>query len=212
VLSDASRKLRDRLRVIREPQREGFVKAANKGFRAARGRCMTWLNDDARPLPGALEAAVEALDNHPPDTAFVAMFHRWHSRKNIAYEAEHRGQQYQLCHVRGTLYANFPVGLSQVYQRLGHFDERYFICGADPDLSLKAWYAGMSIAPAWESYIDHDEADDDRRIADSERARQDNASLFAKWDLPPKNPYCNNFDPASPCTLRTVQDVMALAA
>jgi GT2 family glycosyltransferase len=212
VLSHASRTLGDRLRIIHEPQREGFVKAANKGFRAARGRCMTWLNDDARPVPGSLEAAIQTLDNAAPDTAFVAMFHRWHSRKNIAYEADHRGRPFQLCHVRGTLYANFPMGLREVYQRLGYFDERYFFCGADPDLSLKAWYAGLCIAPAWNSFIDHDEADDDRRIADSSRAQDDNTALFAKWDLPPKNPYCNDFDPASPCTLRTVQDLLALAA
>src|SRR5687768_5614285 len=52
VLERAKAMFGDRLTVITEPRREGFVKAANKGFRAARGRNMTWLNDDARPLPG----------------------------------------------------------------------------------------------------------------------------------------------------------------
>src|SRR4051794_26695646 len=52
VLADASRSMGDRLRVIREDQREGFVKATNRGFRAATGRFMTWINDDARPMPG----------------------------------------------------------------------------------------------------------------------------------------------------------------
>jgi GT2 family glycosyltransferase len=212
VLSDASRKLGDRVRIIREEKREGFVKAANKGFRAARGRCMTWINDDARPLPGSLEAAIQSLDEHGDDVAFVAMFHNWHSTRNVAYEVEHRGQPFRLCHVRGTFYANFPMGRREMYQRLGYFDERYFMCGADPDLSLKAWYAGLSIVPAWDSMIDHDEAADDRRLADSTRAQADNAALFAKWDLPPKNPYCNDFDPANPCTLRTVKHVMAEAA
>jgi GT2 family glycosyltransferase len=212
VLRDASRELGDRLRIIREPRREGFVKAANKGFRAARGRCLTWLNDDARPLPGSFEAAIQTLDDQPPDVAFVAMFHRWHSRRNIAYETQHRGQTFQLCHVRGTLYANFPLGLRDVYHRLGYFDERYFICGADPDLSLKAWYAGLCVVPAWQSWIDHDEADDERRTADSARARQDNIALFAKWDLPPKNPYHNDFDPANPCRLRTLREVLEMAA
>src|SRR4029078_1599349 len=103
----------DRLRIIAEPGREGFVKAANKGFRAARGRCMTWLNDDARPLPNSLESAIQVLDGQPPQVAFVAMFHRFSSNRNIAYESEHRGQPYRLCHVRGTLYANFPMGLRE---------------------------------------------------------------------------------------------------
>src|SRR5258708_22597169 len=54
VVDQARQILGDRLAVIREERREGFVRAANQGFRAATGRNMTWLNDDARALPGAL--------------------------------------------------------------------------------------------------------------------------------------------------------------
>src|SRR3954468_14230599 len=76
VLDDASCSLGDRLKIIREPRREGFVRAANQGFRAASGRYMTWLNDDARPLAGALDHAVEQLESlgYDSDVAFVAMF------------------------------------------------------------------------------------------------------------------------------------------
>lgn len=212
VLSDASRSLGERLRVIREPQREGFVKAANKGFRAAKGRNMTWLNDDARPLPGTLDTAIEQLDAHPTNVAFLAMFHRWHSTRNVAYETEHRGRTYRLCHVRGTLYANFAMGRRETYQRLGLFDERFYFNGADPDLSLKAWYAGMSILPAFGALIDHDEFEDERRASDADRLLEDNRTLFAKWDLPERNPFRNDFDPANPCTLRNLRDVLAQAA
>lgn len=212
VLKDASQKLGDRLQVIREPKREGFVRAANKGFRAARGRNLCWLNDDARPLPGALEAAIQELDSQPANVAFVAMFHRWKGMKNVAYQTEHESRRYSLCHVRGTLYANFPMGRRETYERLGYFDERFYVCGADPDLSLKAWYAGLSITPAWGSLIDHDEADDDRRAADTPRMREDNEKLFAKWELPPKNPNHNNFDPTRPCTLRSLKQTLHIAA
>jgi len=212
VLADAARDLGERLRVIREDRREGFVKAANKGFRAARGRCLTWLNDDARPLPGALDLAVQQLDAADADVAFVAMFHRWNSMKNIAYETVHRGRTYRLCHVRGTLYANFPVGKRETYERLGFFDERYFVRAADPDLSLKAWHAGLRVIPACGAMIDHDEVEDDRRTADSTFGDEDNAKLFAKWDLPPKNPSRNDFDAARPCTLRGLREPVARAA
>jgi len=212
VLSDASRNLGQRLRVIREPQREGFVRAANKGFRAATGRNMIWLNDDARPMPGALDLAIQQLDHHPPSVAFVALFHRWHSTWNVAYETEYRGRTYRLCHVRGTLYANFPMGRRETYERLGYFDERFYLCGADPDLSLKTWHAGMSIVPAWSAIIDHDEVEDERRLADSPRAQADNQALFAKWDLPPRNPIRNDFDPARPCTLRGLRQAIGIAA
>lgn len=213
VLGDAARKLgRDRLKVIREPRREGFVRAANKGFRAATGRNMTWLNDDARPLPGCLELAIQQLDEQPETVAFLAMFHRWHSEWNVAYQQEHRGAWYRLCHVRGTLYANFPMGRRRTYERLGYFDDRYFMCAADPDLSLKAWYAGLAVVPAWGAMIDHDEISDERRQVDLERARQDNAALFAKWELPPRNPYRNDFDPQRPCTLKSLSATLAQVA
>jgi GT2 family glycosyltransferase len=201
VLADAAARLGDRLRIIRETQREGFVRAVNKGFRAAIGRNMTWLNDDARPLPSALDFAVEQLDSYDESIGFVAMYHRWNSLKNIAYEAMHENQMYRLCHVRGTLYANFPVGKRTTFESLGFFDERYYVCAADPDLSLKAWHAGLSIVPAYGSFIDHDEMDDDRRAVDSERGAQDNRLLFSKWNLPARNTRHNDFDPTNPCTL-----------
>ena len=64
VLQTAKAHLGDRLVVIEETHREGFVKAVNKGFRAARGHYLTWLNDDARPLAGALDSAV--MQRSPP--------------------------------------------------------------------------------------------------------------------------------------------------
>lgn len=206
VLTKAHRKLGDRLRIIREPKREGFVKAANKGFRAARGRNMIWLNDDARPLPGALDNAIQQLDGQTEQVAFVALFHRYAATKNIAYQTEYHGTKYQLCHVRGTLYANFPMGRRETYERLGYFDERFYVCGADPDLSLKAWYSGKSIVPAWNAMIDHDEFEDARRTQDSQRAAEDNRQLFKKWDLPDRNPLRNDFDPKNPCTIKTLAE------
>jgi GT2 family glycosyltransferase len=210
VLLEAGSRLGNQLRIIREPRREGFVRAANKGFIAAVGRNMTWLNDDARPLPGTLDLAMQQLDRSDDTVGFVAMFHRWNSLKNVAYEAIHENRPYRLCHVRGTLYANFPMGRRKTFESLGFFDERYYVCAADPDLSLKAWQAGLSIVPAHGAFIDHDEVDDDRRAVDSERGRKDNELLFSKWNLPPKNFERNDFDPARPCTL--IQRALTAAA
>jgi GT2 family glycosyltransferase len=212
VLASTAKLMGNRLRVIREERREGFVRAANMGFRAATGRNLTWLNDDARPLSGALDIAVQELDAADEGTGFVAMFHRWHSIRNIAYETTHRGRVYRLCHVRGTLYANFPIGRRDTFQRLGYFDERYYTRGADPDLSLKAWNAGLRIVPACGAMIDHDELEDERRAADSIPGEEDNRKLFEKWDLPPMNPLRNDFDAERPCTLRGLRPPMAAAA
>ena len=202
VLAAARDMMGHRLHVINETRREGFVRAANKGFAAPVGRCVTWVNDDARPLPGALDNAALQLLRSTDRVGLVAMFHDFHGKKNIAYVADHAAKRYKLLHVRGTLYANFGMGRLSTFRDLGYFDERYFLNAADPDFSLKVWHAGMSVVPASDSFIDHDEHEDDRRAQDGSRAQEDNAKLFAKWDLPPKNMERNDFDWQRPCTLR----------
>jgi len=212
TLNEAAHDLGDRLKIIREEKREGFVRATNKGFRAAAGRNLTWLNDDARVTPGTLDAAVYQIDHAPADVAFVAMFHAWQSQRNVASQLTHQGHVYRLCHVRGTLYANFPVGRRVTFEKLNYFDERFFVAGADPDLSLKAWHAGMKVVPAYGTMIDHDEFSDLRRQDDNQHFREDNEKLFAKWNLPPKNLAGNDFNPMTPCTCRGSRSEQLIAA
>lgn len=212
VIGEAECRMGKRLKVIRETRREGFVRAVNKGFQMARGENLMWLNDDARPLPGALEIACEQLDQQPSNVGLLALFHRFHSTWNCAYEQKHAGRTYRLCHVRGTLYANFALGRRETFERLNYFDERYYVCAADPDLSLKAWYAGMTVVPAWGCFIDHDEFDDDRRLEDSERGKKDNDSLFAKWDLPMRGSPAAAWDADRPCSMGSLKSQLSIAA
>lgn len=203
VLAEARQWFGVSLLVIREEDRGGFVRAANRGFAMATGRNLCWLNDDARPLPGSLDLAVEQVDSGDEQLGLVALFHSWHSTWNVAYEAIVDQRTYRLCHVRGTLYANFPVGRRRTFEQLGFFDERFRVTGADVDLSLKAWDVGLRVEPAYLAMIDHDEVDDDRRAIDSPQVIEDNRALFEKWDLPQRgNGWRNEFDPANPCTLR----------
>ena len=206
LLKQASMAFGDRLRIIREPLRAGFVRAANAGFRAARGRNLMWLNDDARPIHGALDAAVAQIDAAPADVGLLAMYHRSDVTKNVAFEAVRRGVAYRLLHVRGTLYANFGIGRRETFERVGYFDEGYYLNGGDPDFSLKAWNCGMRVEPAKGVFIDHDEHADERRAVDTARGQADNERLFEKWNLPDRNPLRNDFDPARPCTLRGLRE------
>jgi GT2 family glycosyltransferase len=233
VLEEARSKLGDRLRIISEDRREGFVRAANKGFRAARGQYLTWLNDDARPLPGSFDVAIQHLESDPkaagecgrsswhgrpargpadfysdlaqespaPRAGLAALFHSTQVMRNVAIATRHLGRSFNLLHVRGTLYANFGVGRRELFERLGYFDERYFLNAADPDLSLKVWDAGFAVIPAHGAFIDHDELADERRQTDLDSGAVDNAKLFEKWDLPDRYPNVV-YDAARPCTSR----------
>jgi glycosyltransferase involved in cell wall biosynthesis len=61
---DVLRRYGDRLSWTSGPD-GGQSAAINKGFRAARGEIVAWLNADDTYLPGAISAAVEHFMNHP---------------------------------------------------------------------------------------------------------------------------------------------------
>ena len=212
VLHEARNDMGDRLKIIREEDRQGFVKAANKGFAAASGRFVMWMNDDARPLPGSIDAAVEQIAAAPADVGMLAIFHRYNSPRNVAYETVFNNSTYRLLHVRGTLCANFGILRTDLLRELGGFDERYYLNAADTDLSMKLWHSGKKVAKCYNAYIDHDEHEDGRRYIDLPRAQEDNNKLFAKWDLPPKVTTRNPFDPQNPCTVRGLLDTVRAAA
>jgi GT2 family glycosyltransferase len=179
------------LRVILETGREGAVKAFNKGFRAATGHYVTWLNDDAFPLPGAVEAAVDLIER--PDlgsVGLVAFYHNWRSARNVLDQVEHDGRTYALCHVRGRPYANFGLLRRALLEKIGFADERYFFFGFDPDLSLKVQLEeGLDVVGCRRALIHHDEHPDERKMQDLAVGAEDNAKLFAKWDLPERDAF-----------------------
>ena len=179
------------LRVILEPNREGAVKAFNKGFRAAAGHYIMWLNDDAFPLPGAVEAAADLIERPDlGDVGMVAFYHNWHSERNVLDRVEHGGKTYALCHVRGHPYANFGLIHRSLLDKIGFADERYYFFGFDPDLSLKVQLEeGLEVIGCRRALIHHDEHPDERKAQDLSAGAEDNAKLFAKWDLPERDGY-----------------------
>lgn len=179
------------LRVILESHREGAVRAFNKGFRAARGTFVMWLNDDAYPLPGAVEAALDMIRR--PDLAdlgLVAFYHNWHNPRNVLDRVEHDGDTFELCHVRGHPYANFGLLRRDLLERIGFADERFYFFGFDPDLSLTIEIReGLKVIGCRRALIRHEEHHDDRKLADLDRGAEDNRRLFAKWNLPEPGTY-----------------------
>lgn len=194
----------DDLRVILEPTREGAVRAFNRGFRAATGHYVMWLNDDAHPLPGAVEAAVAMIERSDlPDVGMVAFYHNWHGAGNVLDRVQHEHETYELCHVRGYPYANFGLLPRALLEKIGFADERYYFFGFDPDLSLKIQIEeGLEVLGCREALVYHEEHHDKRKLDDLAVGEEDNARLFAKWSLPQPSAYP---DPA-PAYLRMLHE------
>jgi GT2 family glycosyltransferase len=182
-------------RVILEDGREGATRAFNKGFRAARGEYVMWLNDDAYPLPGAVGAALSAIER--PELADVGMIAFYHNHRpvwNRLDSVERDGVTYSVYNVRGVPYANFGLLRRALLARLGYLDEGYYFAAWDPDLSLKVQReAGLKVLGCRAALVYHDELHDERKREDLDAMQRDNERLFAKWALPPKNSYS---DPA----------------
>ena len=150
-----------------------------------------WLNDDARLLPGSVEAAVEMIERPDlADVGMVAFYHDWDRRRNVLDAVEHDGRRYAIYAVRGYPYANFGLLRRSLLERVDYADERYYFFAFDPDLSLKIQIeAGLKVIGCRRALIHHDEHHDERKLSDLARGEDDNAKLFAKWNLPPKDSY-----------------------
>lgn len=182
---------RNDVRSIFEPVREGAVRAFNKGFRAATGRYVMWLNDDSYPLPGSIEAAVEMIERPDLlDIGIVAFYHNWHSERNVLDRVCFDSKTFELCHVRGRPYANFGLLRRELLEQIGYADERFYFFGFDPDLSLKVQLdMGLKVIGCRRALIVHEEHHDDRKSDDLKRGEEDNRKLFEKWNLPSPGQY-----------------------
>ena len=191
------------IRFVQETKREGAARAYDRGFRAAIGTYVMWLNDDSYPLPGAVEAAIRMIERTDlADVGMVAFYHNLDRPRNRLDSIGHDGVTYSIYNVRGTPYANFGLLRRYLLQQVGFLDLRYYFAAWDPDLSLKVQReAGLKVIGCREALVYHEELIDDRKSADLPIVEQDNHRLFEKWNLPPKFSYPDPA-PAYPAMLR----------
>lgn len=195
------------LRVILEKRREGAVRAFNRAFRAASGEFVTWLNDDARIMPGALSAAVKMFDlpKLRDRLGMVAMYHEWHSERNVLDRVGRFGGAFELCHVRGHAYANFGVLRRALLERVGFADEGFRFFGFDPDLALRIQIdEGLLVLGCRDACVRHEEHHDERKTGDLAIGDADNRRLFAKW---PQLPARGEYPDPRPGYLRQLHDL-----
>jgi len=173
------------VKIVVQPTRGGAVQAMNMGFRAARGTYLLQINDDSQLLPHSVANAIRFLEAPAHrHVGVAAFFHDSPVRRNVHAQIQVEGTWYFVCQVRGLCYANFGLAKRTLYERLGYFDERYFMYGADPDFSLKVWHeAALRVEPCPGALIHHEELRDERGAAERAAQDSDNRKLFAKWKL-----------------------------
>ncbi len=148
----------------------GYGAAGNIGFTASRSRYVAILNPDARPDPGWLDALVAALEERPDaalatsklllksDPARVnACGNTVHlsgittCRGLLAPTDEYRSRE-DVPAVSGAAF----LARREALERIGGFDERFFMYLEDTELSLRARLAGYATVLAPSSQVVHD--------------------------------------------------------
>ena len=173
------------VKVVIQPQRAGFVNAANLGLKTARGEYVMQVNDDCLLLPHSVANAIRFLEAPVHgNVGQAAFYHDSPVRRNVHSQIQLDGRWFFVCQVRGLCYANFGLTRRSLVEHLGYFDERYYMYGADPDFSLKVWHeAKMSVEPCAGALIRHLELEDERGAEERARQSEDNRLLFDKWRL-----------------------------
>ena len=156
-------------RVLRLERNLGFAGGCNAGAAATTAPLLFFLNPDARPSPGCLEALRAAADAHADWGAWQALV-----ALPGGAEVNTRGGDVHwlgvgwsggfgepVAGVIGDRSVGFASGAALVVRRdawdaAGGFDAGYFMYGEDLDLSLRLRLAGWEIGLARAAAVEHD--------------------------------------------------------
>lgn len=133
--------------------RKGVVDAINVGYAHCEGDYIFLTNDETSYGPSAIKLLHEAVQSRP----MSLMYPRHEPYFNFVYYDK--------------VFAPFPCAARDVFESLGgFFDPRYYAFYADPDLSLRAYAAGIPL-----------EQIDDAVIYHKNRRRADNIDTIEKY-------------------------------
>jgi N-acetylglucosaminyl-diphospho-decaprenol L-rhamnosyltransferase len=160
-------------RVLRLERNLGFAGGCNAGAAATTAPLLFFLNPDARPAPGCLDALRAAADAHPGWGAWQALVAlAGGAEVNTSGGEVHwlgvgwsGGYGEPVGAVTGDREVGFASGAALVVRRgawdaAGGFDPGYFMYGEDLDLSLRLRLAGWGIGLARAAEVEHDYAFD----------------------------------------------------
>ena len=154
------RRFKASVRVVELSENIGYTGGNNAGIRAARGEYIAFLNDDTRADPRWLEKMYAALEGGPKfgmaAGKIVSYYHpdiidnvghliyRDGTFRGRGRLERDRGQYDQTEEVLAPSGCAFMVR-KKILDRVGGFDEDFFIYGDDADLSLRVRLAGWKV-------------------------------------------------------------------
>jgi GT2 family glycosyltransferase len=147
----------------------GFAGGCNRGAAAATGQYVAFLNNDARPDPGWLRAAVDELGANPDLGCVASKVLTWDGEAIDFVDAalSFYGHGFKL-HVGAPNDTSFDVAHDvlfasgaamllpkRVFEDVGGFDERYFMFFEDVDLGWRLWMLGWRVRYVPQSLVFH---------------------------------------------------------
>ena len=158
------------VRILTNARNEGFSGGNNRGIRAASGKYVVLLNNDAQADPRWLEELVKVAEENPRAGMLACKIYLQGGLKiidNVGHQIYRDG----LNRGRGRLEADhgqydqmeevlFPSGCAALYRRemleeVGLFDEDFFAYGDDTDLGLKGRLAGWKCLYVPKAIVHH---------------------------------------------------------
>ena len=145
--------------VIESEVNTGFAGGCNRGARSCSGQYLGFLNNDARPAPGWIAAAVDVLERDPGIGAVASKVLDWEGRVvdyvdgslawfGMGYKREvGRTDSVDYDQAHDVLFATGAAMFVRagLYRRLGGFDPRYFMFYEDVDLGWRMNLLGSRV-------------------------------------------------------------------
>jgi GT2 family glycosyltransferase len=194
------RKADKRVKVLRNRSNKGFLKACNKGAKAARGDYLLFLNNDTVLLPGWLPPLLATFESHTDagvaggkllfedgtlQEAGALVFADASAAKIGYFDPDVEAPLYQYVREADYVSAAFLMTPRGLFHEIGGFDPRYgFGYYDDDDYCFSVRAAGRRVYYQPESVIVHVEgASAGRDLAEGPKQYQiENQQLFAeKW-------------------------------
>ncbi|HEY4495625.1 MAG TPA: glycosyltransferase family 2 protein [Candidatus Paceibacterota bacterium] len=161
----------DKLRIISLDKNYGPAKARNEGVKLAKGEIIGFLDNDTEVDPYWISNALKYFENDSKIGALQCKLLLLNDKNKIDYAGEYLGSLGFLVHVarygeedKGQydevkeLLAAKSAGMfirKDVFEKIGGFDDDYFIFVEETDLGWRAWLAGYKTIFAYDSRVYH---------------------------------------------------------